>query len=114
MVRCSQFIKIIERDNIAQQVTEVGDYVVQGLRSLVTETDTFSSVRGKGSLIAVTLPTPEHRASMLNTLMDECVMALPCGTSSVRFRLPLIMTRSDADELLTRTGNAVAAMAASV
>jgi len=114
MVRCSQFIKIIERDNIALQVTEVGDYVMQGLRSLAAETDTFSNIRGKGSLIAVTLPTPDQRATMLNTLMDECVMALPCGTQSVRFRLPLIMTTSDADELLNRTGNAVAAMAASV
>jgi L-lysine 6-transaminase len=114
MIRCTQFIKIIERDAIAQLVTSVGNHVIAGLRAMAKETDTFTSVRGKGSLIAFTLPTPEHRATMLSSLMDVCVIALPCGTRSVRFRLPLVMTIEDADELLSRTKDAVNAMAATV
>lgn len=114
MVRCTQFIKIIERDNIAQQVTSIGNHVVAGLRSIANDTDAFTSVRGKGSLIAFTLPTPEHRATMLNSFMDAGVIALPCGTRSVRFRLPLVMTTQDADELLHRTQIAVNAMTAAV
>lgn len=114
MVRCTQFIKIIERDKIADQVTQVGHHVISNLRKIADEFGTFTSVRGTGSLIAFTLPTPEQRGAMLNALMDESVIALPCGTSSVRFRLPLIMTINDADELLNRTRDAVAAMAAVV
>jgi L-lysine 6-transaminase len=114
MVRCTQFIKIIERDNIAELVTSIGDHVISGLRSMAKETGVFTSVRGKGSLIAFTLPTPEHRTAMLNTLMEFGVIALPCGTRSVRFRLPLVMTIQDANELLQRTQDAVSAMVTTV
>ncbi len=114
MVRCTQFIKIIERDNIAELVTTVGNHVVSALRTMAKETGVFTSVRGKGSLIAFTLPTPEHRAALLNSMMKSGVIALPCGIRSVRFRLPLIMTVQDADELLHRTRDAVNAMTATV
>ncbi len=114
MVRCMQYIKIIERDNIAELVTSVGEYMVAGLRDIAKESGTFEGVRGKGSLIAFTLPSPEHRTAMLSSLMDALVIALPCGTRSVRFRLPLIMTISDADELLCRTRAAINAMSAMV
>jgi L-lysine 6-transaminase len=110
MVRCTQFIKIIERDNIAELVTKVGDHVIAGLRNIGKETDAFTSVRGKGSLIAFTTPSPEHRAAMLASLMETSVIALSCGTRSVRFRLPLIMTIEDADELLNRTRMAVSTL----
>ena len=114
MVRCTQFIKIIERDNIAELVNQVGEHVVAGLRRIAQSTNAFTSVRGKGSLIAFTLPSPEHRAAMLGALMETGVIALPCGTQSVRFRLSLVMTIEDADELLNRTSTAVQALTAVV
>jgi len=114
MVRCTQFIKIIERDNIAEQVSNVGNHVIAGLRAIANESGAFTSIRGKGSLIAFTVPSPEHRAAMLSSLMDAAVIALPCGVRSVRFRLPLIMTIADADELLNRTRMAVSSLATTV
>jgi L-lysine 6-transaminase len=114
MVRCTEFIKIIERDNIAELVTKVGNHVVAGLRAIANETGAFTSVRGKGSLIAFTVPSPEHRAAMLSSLMDAAVIALPCGARSVRFRLSLIMTIEDADELLNRTRIAISRLATTV
>ena len=80
------------------------------MRNIGKETDAFTSVRGKGSLIAFTTPSPEHRAAMLASLMETSVIALSCGTRSVRFRLPLIMTIEDADELLNRTRMAVSTL----
>jgi L-lysine 6-transaminase len=110
MVRCTQFIKIIQRDNIAEQVVRVGDRMIAGLRDIARDTDAFESVRGKGSLIAMTLPDAERRVAMLAALSDQRVLALPCGERSVRYRLPLIMTEQDADELLNRTRDATRAM----
>ena len=107
MVRCTQFIEIIERDNIAELVTSVGEYVVEGLREIARESDVFTSVRGKGSLIAFTMPSAQHRNAMLNSLMEAYVIALPCGVQSVRFRLPLIMTIEEAGELLNRVKGAI-------
>ncbi|MDP7008456.1 MAG: L-lysine 6-transaminase [Phycisphaerales bacterium] len=112
MVRCTQFIKIIERDNIADLVTQVGEHIITGLREIAKETDLFTSVRGKGSLIAFTMPNPDQRAMMLKSLFHEKVLALPCGRQSVRFRLPLVMTMEDASELLNRTSMAAKALAA--
>ena len=114
MVRCTQFIKIIERDNIADLVTKVGDYIVAGLRDIQKETELYTSVRGKGSLIAFTMQNPDQRANMLHSLFKEKMLALPCGKKSVRFRLPLVMTMEDASELLNRTRNATKSMAATV
>lgn len=114
MVRCTQFIKIIERDNIADLVTKVGDYIVAGLRDIQKETEIYTSVRGKGSLIAFTMENPDQRANMLQSLFKEKVLALPCGKRSVRFRLPLVMTMEDANELLNRTRNASKSMAVTV
>ena len=110
MVRCTKFIEIIERDHIADRVTRVGEYVLEGLRDIARESDVFTSVRGKGSLIAFTMPSVQHRSAMLSSLMDSYVIALPCGTQSVRFRLPLIMTIEEAGELLTRVKDAIQAM----
>ena len=86
--------------------------MINGLRDIARSTDAFTSVRGCGSLIAFTLPTPEARGDMLNSLMNNGVIALPCGPRSVRFRLPLIMTFEEADTLLERTGEAVHSQAA--
>jgi L-lysine 6-transaminase len=114
MVRCTQFINIIERDNITDLVNKVSDQVITGLRQISQSAGLISSVRGKGSLIAFTLPSPEHRAAMLGAFMDAGVIALPCGKRSVRFRLPLVMTVEDADSLLNRTNDAVQALAMAV
>ena len=114
MVRCTQFINIIERDGIADLVTKVGNHVVEELRCIAKETGLFTSPRGKGSLIAFTMDSQECRAAILKSFFNCSVIALPCGTRSVRFRLPLIMTMEEADELLSRTREAAQQMAATV
>ena len=98
-------------NGIADLVTKVGDHVIAGLRSIAKDSGVFTSVRGKGSLIAFTVPSPDLRVAMLSSLMNAGVIALPCGKRSVRFRLPLIMTLEDANELLTRTKMAVGSLA---
>ncbi|MDP7004973.1 MAG: L-lysine 6-transaminase [Phycisphaerales bacterium] len=114
MVRCTQFIKIIERDEIADLVTKVGNYIIAELRNIASESGLFTSVRGRGSLIAFTMQSQDHRNAMLKAFFNESVLALPCGVQSVRFRLPLIMTIDDANQLLSRTRDAVQQMVATV
>jgi len=65
-------------------------------------------------LIAFTMEGPDQRAAMLQSMMKEKLLALPCGKKSVRFRLPLIMTMEDASELLNRTRSAAKSMTATV
>jgi L-lysine 6-transaminase len=103
MVRCQRFIEIIEEDNLMDNVNTVGGHVLNGLRDLAKSTGAFTSPRGVGSIIAFTLKDGEERGKMLCDLEGKKVLALPSGTKSVRFRLPLAMTIQEADTLLERT-----------
>ena len=107
MVRSRRFIEIIVQDGLAEHALEIGERLKGGLRSIARETEAFSSVRGVGTLIAVTFPTPEHRAAAVTALFDRKTMVLPCGQRSMRFRMPLTMSFEEIDELLSRTADAI-------
>jgi 4-aminobutyrate aminotransferase-like enzyme len=40
-------------------------------------------------------------------MFDRKAMSLPCGTDSMRFRLPLTMSFDELDELLNRTADSI-------
>jgi L-lysine 6-transaminase len=109
MVRSRRFIEIIESEGLADNTAERGEQALSGLRSIAGEPGAFKNVRGIGSLIAFTLEDAAARNAMLKALFDRKVMALPSGADSVRFRLPLIMTAPEVDELLARVSACVAA-----
>ena len=109
MVRSRKFIEIIKEDNLEANTLRIGEEVLRGLRSIAAETGAFSNVRGVGSLIAFSFGTPAARDEMVSALYAKRVLALPCGTDSVRFRLPLIMTSEEAQTLLERVAMCVPA-----
>ena len=111
MVRGRRFIEIIEEDGLAPHIAAMGDRLVAGLRGIARRTGAFTSPRGRGSLVAVTLPTAEARGKLLNDLFARELIALPSGPTSVRFRLPLIIQAAEIDEILNRVEAAVAARA---
>ena len=112
MVRCRRFIEIIRSDNLAASIASTGERTIASLRSIARETSAFSNVRGLGSLIAFSFETTAARDCMLKSLFDERVLALPSGTNSVRFRLPLTISEDEVDELLSRVNACVPAVLA--
>jgi len=111
MVRCRRFIVIIETEKLAERITGMGARAIAGLRAIAAEAGAISNVRGRGSLVAFTLESPEARQAVLKRLMDRKVLALPSGTASIRFRLPLVIDAAEVDELLSRTAECVPATA---
>ncbi|MBT5657627.1 MAG: aminotransferase class III-fold pyridoxal phosphate-dependent enzyme, partial [Phycisphaerae bacterium] len=107
MVRSRRFIEIIVQDGLAEHAAMLGDRLMDGLRSIAKDTGAFTNVRGKGSLVACTFPSPEHRAAAITAMFDRKAMSLPCGTDSMRFRLPLNMSFDELDELLNRTADSI-------
>lgn len=108
MVRCRHFIQVIHEDGLAAHIAGIGREVIDGLRCIARTSGGFvRSVRGLGSLIAFTLPSDQARRDVLHALAAARVLALPCGSSSVRFRLPLTMTSAEAQLLVDRTEAAV-------
>ncbi|HED64912.1 MAG TPA: L-lysine 6-transaminase [Planctomycetes bacterium] len=109
MVRAHRFIEIIEAENLAANITERGQQLVAGLRSLAAERGAISNVRGRGSLVAFTLESPEAQQKMLSELFEKEMMALAAGPNSVRFRLPLVINASEVDEILGRVAECLPA-----
>ena len=54
------------------------------------------------ALVAFTLESAEAQQKMLGDLFGKEVMALASGPTSIRFRLPLVITAEEVDELLGR------------
>ena len=102
MVRARRFIEIVEAENLQENITRQGARMIDGLRALARDCAGMSNVRGVGSLIAFTLENGDAQGRMLSDLFDKEVMALASGPRSIRFRLPLIITESEVDEILER------------
>jgi L-lysine 6-transaminase len=109
MVRCKRFIEIIETEKLADNVNERGAELVAGLREIARDKGGFSSVRGVGSLVAITLDSPQARDHMVGRLFEQKVMALACGRTSVRFRLPLTIAPEEVTAVLDAVAAAVPA-----
>jgi len=109
MVRCHRFIEIIEKEKLAASIAKRGERFIQGLRGLAAENPGITSVRGMGSLVAFTVADGEAQGQMVSNLFDKEVMALTAGPNSIRFRLPLVITDAEVDELLNRLASCMPA-----
>jgi len=98
MVRFQRFLEIIEEDHLVENARVVGDHLLKGLRDLANEFPSLvSNARGRGLMIAFDTESAQ-RSALLAKCMDLGMIVLPCGTTSVRFRPPLTLTISEADE----------------
>ncbi len=107
MLRCRRFLDIIEAEALGENITARGDEMLAGLRMTARETGGMYNVRGIGSLLAFTLPSPAERDAMMQTLAQQKVLALKAGPTSIRFRLPLIISVDEVQELLARVRSAL-------
>ena len=106
MLRCRRFLDIIEAEALGENITARGDEMLAGLRMTARETGGMYNVRGIGSLLAFTLPLPAERDAMMQALAQQKVLALKAGPTSIRFRLPLIISVDEVQELLARVRSA--------
>ena len=104
------FFEIIKGDDLEDNITRMGERTIAGLRTIARDTGAFGNVRGIGSLLAFTFEDGESRHRMIESLYERKVLALPSGFQSVRFRLPLIISEAEVDELLARVAASVPAV----
>lgn len=109
-------IELLERELVANSA-EVGAYLQEGLRKLMDKHDCIGDVRGLGLMIGVEFV--EDRASMkiAPDLRDRVEVAcferglilLGCGTNTIRWSPPLIITRENVDVALEIFDEAITA-----
>lgn len=112
MVRSRRLLEIIERDDLVRNAAERGSHLLAGLEDLQRRHGALlSNVRGRGLMCAADLPDADLRAELIRRLYeDEKVLALACGTSSVRFRPALNVTDDILDQALAAFDRVLSAL----
>lgn len=108
MVRARRFIEVIHAERLDENITARGQQLVDGLRGIAKEKGGFHNVRGRGALVAASFDEAADRDAMVKSLHEQKLMALPCGTDSIRFRPALSITEAEVDLILEKVAAAVA------
>ncbi|HVY10967.1 MAG TPA: L-lysine 6-transaminase [Mycobacteriales bacterium] len=96
MVRSRRLLEIIESERLFAAAARNGEVLLTELQALGRRrAGIVSNVRGRGLMCAVDLPDTRSRDRVVSALRDEGVLALPCGTHSVRFRPALSVTEDE-------------------
>jgi 4-aminobutyrate aminotransferase len=101
-------LDLVERE-YAANAAAVGEYFMVRLREIQARHETIGDVRGKGLMIGMELVTDRGARTPARELCDAVIhhsyqnglILLSCGTSTVRFMPPLLITKSDVDEALS-------------
>lgn len=94
-------LDVIEKENLLQNVSRVGDYTLKQLISLQNEfSDQINSARGRGTFIAFSCATPKLRDDIVKELHSKGIQSGGCGVRSIRLRPALTFTEYHADIFL--------------
>ena len=102
MVRSSELLKIIDKENLLENARGVGSYLLKGIQQLCKQfPDIIENPRGRGMIIGFDLKNPEKRGSLWQLLYEERMLCLLCGSKTVRLRPHLDLTEKEAEEALS-------------
>lgn len=93
-------IKLLREENILQNVTEVGDYLLKNLKDTLSNRQGVVAVRGKGLMIGVELDQPSRE--VLNIGAEEGLLFNLTAKNVIRMLPPYILTKEEADQIVER------------
>jgi L-lysine 6-transaminase len=102
MARATHYLRIIEQERAVANAGEMGQLLLNGLRTLAMEEPQCTAVRGRGLMIAFDLPNREVRENFYRGLFERGVLALRSGERSIRFRPALDITEQAIQSALER------------
>jgi L-lysine 6-transaminase len=97
MVRATQYLRVIDDENLVERAAETGQYLLEGLQRLAAQHPIVTAVRGRGLMCAFDLPDAETRNSLRRACYDRQMLVLGCGERSIRFRPMLDVDSTDID-----------------
>lgn len=96
MLRFQLVMEVIEKENLVENARIVGDYLLEGLRTLEHKyPQKITNARGRGLMCAIDLPTPEQRNLLREALWRDGMIILACGEQSLRFRPHLNVSKEE-------------------
>lgn len=97
MVRMTKYLEIIDEEDLVSNAKNQGNYLLNQLHNL--KKSQLSNIRGRGLFVAFDVHS-EERQNILEKLMNNGLILLACGKSSIRFRPPLNVSKDEIDEAL--------------
>ena len=96
------------REQFVQNAATVGEHLMNGLRALADKHAIIGDVRGKGLMLGVELVRDrttkeravEERNAVVQAMFRRGVLILGAGRNAIRFAPPLVLTASQADDVL--------------
>jgi L-lysine 6-transaminase len=99
MVRTTQYLKIMDEENLLENTRIMGDYILNKLTEIGSKyPDSVDNIRGRGLMIAFDLATPKLRDEVYNKIIENGLLVLKCGRRSIRFRTHLDIDKRTANE----------------
>jgi len=82
-------IEVIEREDLLQNATRMGEGLLAGLRDLAGRHPHVVDARGLGLMAAIELDTRARRDRVLRAALTRGLVILGCGVKAIRFLPPL-------------------------
>ncbi|HET9951091.1 MAG TPA: aminotransferase class III-fold pyridoxal phosphate-dependent enzyme, partial [Candidatus Eisenbacteria bacterium] len=103
MVRCQRYLEIMAEEKLVENAAARGTELLAGLESLAKEfPEHVMNARGKGLMCAFDLRDGHLRDQVIANAAAEGVVVLGCGPQSIRFRPPLVISKSEIAEGLEK------------
>jgi len=101
MVRCQKYLEVIDEERLIKNAEIQGNYLLEGLEEISQKySDKISNARGLGLMCAFDLPNPEKRDDLQKKLYSKNLIVITCGSNTIRFRPPLIISSEEISEAL--------------
>jgi L-lysine 6-transaminase len=86
MVRSTHFLRIMESDRLVENARVCGDRFLARLGHLAAEEPKLSAVRGRGLMLAFSLPDTDTRNRFWKACWECGLLVIRCGERSIRLR----------------------------
>ena len=98
MVRFDRILEVIEADDLLENSRTQGAHLQSRLAEMEQRYDGVTAARGRGLMCAFDLPDGATRGAVIQRAFDDGLIALGCGTRTVRFRPALTISQADLDQ----------------
>jgi len=94
MVRSGRYLEIMAQEKLLENAAARGAELLAGLEGMQRELpDHVSNARGKGLMCAFDLRDGAFRDKVIATAYEQGVIVIASGSTSIRFRPPLVVTK---------------------
>lgn len=91
-------LDIFEKNNILENVQEVGTYFEEQLEKIIEEFDNVTVRRGKGLMQGLVLTTPVRET--IDKAIERGLLVISAGGNVLRMLPPLVITKENVDEMI--------------